>query len=280
MNLYNLKYFVDTVRLQSMTKAAELNNLSRPAISQAIQKLEQDLDIKLLVHKRRTLEFTDAGTNLFKRSEPLLVQIDDLKKDLKSSNGPVFGEFKIGSSRSLATFNLPPVMSRIKKLFANVDFKVQLANSEVLVEKLAQREIDIAYFIGDETLSDFKNVVIKRGSFCLLKPKNFDAEKIEYAITERRPETERLRVLFERNFSKSLPVFSEIQSWDAIWTWVNEGICGGLVPDFMLESKPKNSRNFEVVLPKVFPYEIKALFPKTKINSPVTKEFVNLLSTS
>lgn len=278
MNLYNLKYFVDTVRLQSMTKAAELNNLSRPAISQAIQKLEQELDTKLLVHKRRTLEFTDAGTNLFKRSEPLLVQIDDLKNDMKSSKGPVFGEFKVGSSRSLATFNLPPVMSQIKKSFANVDFKVQLANSDVLVEKLSQREIDIAYFIGDETLSDFKNVVIKRGSFCLLKPKNLNIEKLEYAITERRPETERLRVLFERNFSKSLPVFSEIQSWDAIWTWVNEGICGGLVPDFMLESKPKSSRNCEVVLPKVFPYEIKVLFPKTKINSPVTKEFVNLLS--
>ncbi|MBK7962908.1 MAG: hypothetical protein IPK04_17965 [Bdellovibrionales bacterium] len=152
-----------------------------------------------------------------------------------------------------------------------------LANSEVLVEKLDQREIDFAYFIGDDSLSAFKNVVVKRGSFCLLKPKKLDASKIEYAITERRPETERLRVIFERNFSMGLPVFSEIQSWDAIWTWVNEGVCGGLVPDFMLESKPKNLRNFEVILPKVFPYEIKALFPKGKTNSPVTKEFLDLL---
>lgn len=40
LNLSALKYFLDTVETKSLTKAADLNHVSRPAISQAILRLE------------------------------------------------------------------------------------------------------------------------------------------------------------------------------------------------------------------------------------------------
>ena len=273
-NLYGLKYFADAARFGSMTKAAELNYLTRPAISIAIQKLEDEMGTPLLNHKKRSFELTSAGLALFKKSESILLQAQDLKTGLKLSKDLIAGDFNIGSSRTLATFNFPKGLVKLRKQYPLVDFKIHLANSSALVQKLENREVDMAYFIGDDHLDEFKSVVVSRGHFCLVKPKYLDERSLQYAISERRPETERARTLFERKFGEEMPVFAEVHSWDAIWTWVNEGLCGGLVPDFLFTSKPLRQRNCEVVIAKVFPYEVKAMFSKARAQHPIVKSFL------
>lgn len=275
MNLFNLKCFVDAARAGSMTVAADLNHLSRPAISHAIQKLEDDLGVSLVEHRRRSFVLTQKGILLLKRSEPLFHQVEQLRSELRTSDGQLHGTFRIGSSRTLATFNLSPIIAKMKKQFPNIEFVVQLANSENLIQGLTDRKFDLIFFIGDENISECKQVVVDRGHFCLIKPSQSSSENTQYAITERRPETERLKALYERQFSKPLSVFAEVQSWDAIWNWVSAGICGGLIPDFMLSSKKTNDRKYEVVLPKVFPYEIKIMYSKHKSDNPLIKYFVN-----
>jgi DNA-binding transcriptional LysR family regulator len=275
MNIQNLKYFIDSARFKSMTKAADLNHLSRPAVSQAIQKLEQELGVKLLVHKRRSFELTQAGLTLLKRSEALFAHIEDTKAAVKDEAGPLIGEYRIGSARTLANFALHASVAKMRSKFPQVDFKIELLNSQSLIEKLENRELDAAFFVGDETLSGFKQIVVGRGSFCLVKPKRMKTEDVAFAITERRPETERLKVLFERHFNSPLPVFAEIPSWDAIWAWANKGVCGGLVPDFLIEHS--NSKELSIVFEKVFPYEIKAMFPRNKSTHPIVSTFIQSL---
>jgi DNA-binding transcriptional LysR family regulator len=280
MNLYNLKYFLDSARMGSMTKAAEFNHLSRPAISHAIRNLEQELSLKLLVHKRRSFELTQAGITLLKKSDAIFVEIENLKSALKSSNEHVMGDFRIGSARTLASFTLQNTLKKMRKKHPHVDFKISLEQSEVLIKKLAQREIDIAFFIGDENLNGFKQKVIARGNYCLMRPKTLSATNTSYALTEKRSETERVKILFEREYSLPLPIFAEIPSWDVIWTWMNQGVSGGLVPDFLLKAKPQDAKNLSIVFPKVFPYEIKVMFPQSKANNPLIKTFLESIEVS
>lgn len=276
MNLYNLKIFADAARLGSMTKASELNNLSRPAVSQAIKKLEIELGVDLLVHQRRFVELTQSGRLLLKKSEDLLSEAEKIALLLRQGKGPLVRDFKIGSSRTLATFNLPTVLGRLRTEYPDVSLKVQMANSGALIKKLENREIDLAFLVGDETLEDSKQTVVGRGHFVLVKPKDKKEDDTSYALTEKRTETKRVKVLYERSHGKKLPVFAEIHSWDAIWHAVNEGICGGLVPDFLLTSKaPKGSTGYSIVIPKVFPYEIKAIHLASKANDPLIKSFIS-----
>jgi DNA-binding transcriptional LysR family regulator len=281
MNLYNLKIFADTARLASMTKSAELNNLSRPAVSQAIKKLEIELGVELLVHQRRFVELTQSGRLLLKKSEDLLSEAEKITFLIRHGQVPMVRDFKIGSARTLATFNLTKVLGELRSEYPDVSLQVHMANSGALIRKLENREIDIAFMIGDETLEDSKQTVVGRGHFVLVKPKDKKEEHVTYALTEKRPETERARVLFERTTGRSLPVFAEIHSWDAIWHSVNEGICGGLVPDFLFTSKPARSNlAYSVVLPKVFPYEIKVIHLGSKANDPLVKSFIALFKKS
>lgn len=274
MNIQNLKYFTDAARLRSITKSADLNNISRPAVSQAIQKLEQELGVKLLVHKRRSFELTQAGLTLLKKSDALFSKIEETAAAVKA-NVPVAGEFRIGSARTLATFSLYKAISKLKADFPEINIKVNLQKSEHLIEMLENRELDVALFIGDEVLNGFKQIVVGRGHFCLVRPRHTKTEDISFAISEKRPETERLKILFERHFSKELPVFAEIPSWDSIWEWICQGECGGLIPDFLLRNV--ETSQLAIVFEKVFPYEMKVIFSKTKSNHTLISTFVNSL---
>ncbi|WP_293269128.1 LysR family transcriptional regulator, partial [Neptunomonas sp.] len=47
MNNKQLRYFNEVANQQSFSKAAEVLHVAQPAISMSIQKLEQELDLKL-----------------------------------------------------------------------------------------------------------------------------------------------------------------------------------------------------------------------------------------
>lgn len=276
MNLISLKYFYDSARLGSMTKAADLNHISRPAISQAIMKLEEEIGSKLLNHKRRGFELTDGGRVLLENAERIFTQVESVKSQLLAK-GPISGKLRIGSARTLATFGLQRSLSEFRKKYKEVSFNVRIENSQRLIQLLINREIDLAVLIGDDVEPGYKQEMLGRGHFCLVKPKNISDHSALYALTEKRPETDRVRVIYERKFAKPLQVFAEISSWDAIWTWIRSGICGGLIPDFLLESENTNIKNISVVIDKVLPYEIKVMYPESRSFDPIIRAMLSCL---
>ena len=61
----NLRIFITAAELESLTDAAKKLYVSQPAISQAIRKLEEELDVKLFIrNKRSSLKLTDAGRDI------------------------------------------------------------------------------------------------------------------------------------------------------------------------------------------------------------------------
>ncbi len=61
----NLRIFITAAELESLTEAAKKLYVSQPAISQAIRKLEEELNVKLFIrNKRSKLILTDAGKDI------------------------------------------------------------------------------------------------------------------------------------------------------------------------------------------------------------------------
>lgn len=61
MNLNHLKYFVALANLGSVTKVAEENYVSQPAVSKMIKQLETELGVKLFDRDGRTIKLNEAG---------------------------------------------------------------------------------------------------------------------------------------------------------------------------------------------------------------------------
>ena len=80
MLLRQLDYFIKVVDNQSFTKAADAAFISQSAVSQQIQALEQELDVKLLKRHNRSFSLTSAGNYLYRHGPALLAAADQLKK--------------------------------------------------------------------------------------------------------------------------------------------------------------------------------------------------------
>ncbi|MCG2879067.1 LysR family transcriptional regulator, partial [Obesumbacterium proteus] len=79
INLFELiKIFIEIVESGSFTRAAENLQIHRPAVTKALQQLEQHSGVRLLQRTTRQVNLTPEGEDFYQRSKPLLAQADDL----------------------------------------------------------------------------------------------------------------------------------------------------------------------------------------------------------
>ncbi len=79
-NIRHLRVFVETVRLSSVSEAADVCNLSQPAATQAISKLEADVGTSLLNRRKRYFGPTECGAVFARRAGKAL---EHLKRGAK-----------------------------------------------------------------------------------------------------------------------------------------------------------------------------------------------------
>ncbi len=90
MNLYHLKYFYDSARLGSLTKASQVNRVGQPAITKAIQNLESTLKKSLISHERNRFQLTEDGETVFRYCDRVFHSMEELKDALSKSRSKFF----------------------------------------------------------------------------------------------------------------------------------------------------------------------------------------------
>lgn len=61
MRSEQIKYFLEAAETGSMLQVAEKNFLTQPAVSTAISKLEEELEVTLLNRSKQGIQLTEAG---------------------------------------------------------------------------------------------------------------------------------------------------------------------------------------------------------------------------
>ena len=92
MDIRTLRYFVEVVRQQSFTRAAEKLFVTQPTISKMLKNLEDELNCTLLIRDGRKLLMTDTGQVVFERGLAILGEFRQLEAELSDINlmaGPI-----------------------------------------------------------------------------------------------------------------------------------------------------------------------------------------------
>lgn len=79
-----LRYFLEAARLQHMTKAAAKLHIAQPALTQAIHRLEAELEVPLFVPRGRGVVLTEYGMFLKERAQDILQSVDALRDEVSS----------------------------------------------------------------------------------------------------------------------------------------------------------------------------------------------------
>ncbi|PLS05368.1 LysR family transcriptional regulator [Neobacillus cucumis] len=142
MNIDHLEAFLYVVRLESIHKAAELLFLSQPTVTARIKTLEQDLGIELFLRRGRSLTLSEEGKSFIPYAEQIINTYQQGKKLLKKENHPE--EIVIGANIITSQYFIPFALPILKKQHPQLRFKFISVSNEALLEKLLQKQVDIA----------------------------------------------------------------------------------------------------------------------------------------
>ena len=122
-----MRAFVYTVKLGTLTRAAEALFLSQPTVSLQLQALERELGVSLLERRRRRINLTDAGEALYELARPLVEGWENLDRDFQAKvKGLQGGRLTIAAGSSTIQYLLPDLVRRYREQFPEV--QLQLAN--------------------------------------------------------------------------------------------------------------------------------------------------------
>jgi len=145
MNLSQLRIFYLTSKMGSLSKAAEELNITQPAVTKGIQRLQEYYEIKLFNRFGKKLVLTDAGIALHKIAEKIFdLEIhaeDTIREFLQQKQGHI----RIDASESFGSYYLPSVVNPVSKLHPNVRFSVNILPSELVVQNVVNLNNDIGF---------------------------------------------------------------------------------------------------------------------------------------
>ncbi len=149
MEDHRLKAFCLIVEMNSFSKAAEAKFITQSAMSHLIKNLENELGIKLLIRKGKTVVTTQPGKILYEHAQQILKQYKSMEDALYAAVHKVKGHLFIGASATVAKYLLPQVFYDFSKNYREVRINLSVSSTEKIINELHQGEIDIGIVEGN-----------------------------------------------------------------------------------------------------------------------------------
>ena len=119
ISLDDLRFVEALHRTGSMSAAARALNVTPPAISMRLKKLEAELGINLVVRNSRHTRFTSEGERLVAEAQALVTRIEALPGIMRADSGALTGNLRI-----VAPFGFGRAFSRRGFRLAEISFTV------------------------------------------------------------------------------------------------------------------------------------------------------------
>jgi DNA-binding transcriptional LysR family regulator len=153
MDFQKIIYFEAVARLSSFRKASEELHITQPSITNAIKRLEAELDVKLFLRDTRNVSLTEEGEALLKTAKTILAEWDKGAAELK----------RISHSRNWRLrLGIPPTLGAeiIRFLYCDFALKYPEANIELremgshwIAENIKKDELELGYMVLSPEMS-------------------------------------------------------------------------------------------------------------------------------
>jgi len=191
MTFNELRYVVAVAQERNFRRAAEKSFISQPALSLAIQKLEQELDIKIFERGKNDVTVTPVGAEIVEQAHRALEEVERIRELARQGKDQLASTLRLGIIYSVGPYMLPELVPELKKLAPGMTLEIEeniTANLEALLRNGKLDVIIIALPFGDagiltrplydepfEVVVDNHHRWAKRQS---IKPQELAAEKV------------------------------------------------------------------------------------------------------
>ncbi len=143
ITLQQLRSFCETVRLGSLTAAADSLGLARPTVWKQVHALEHHLGVQLVEPHTRGCQATEAGRSLAEIASPLVTGIGSIKQVLQSSRSPRELHLSVASSSRLLIEDLPTCVVECERRFPHIRLILNEMRADHVEAVVASMQADL-----------------------------------------------------------------------------------------------------------------------------------------
>ncbi|MEP7317712.1 MAG: LysR substrate-binding domain-containing protein, partial [Panacibacter sp.] len=147
MTFIQLEYIVAVDTLRHFAQAAAKCFVTQPTLSMQIQKLEEELGIKIFDRSKQPVLPTSSGAEIIEQARKILAERDVLTENIDAKKGIVNGELKVGVIPTIAPYLLPLFVPYFTKKFPHVKLIVTELTTELIVSRLREGKIDVGLLV-------------------------------------------------------------------------------------------------------------------------------------
>lgn len=147
LNLDQIRAFLAVVRLGGVHRASQVLNLTQPAVTARIKKLEESLGTPLFERLPSGLRPTKRGEMLIGYAEQFERVFDRVEANIVSKEG-VDTVLRLGASETIVQCWLPDLVAALHKIYPRLQVEINVDISLNLRAALLGREIDMAILLG------------------------------------------------------------------------------------------------------------------------------------
>ncbi|PHR96351.1 MAG: hypothetical protein COA68_15550 [Oceanobacter sp.] len=138
-----ISHFLAVVDNHTISRAAEVLNLTQPALSKSIKQLEDRLGVVLFERWPTGVKMTAYGEVLARRGRLIQREISHAVTELHSMKGGATGVIRIGAGLVWVQNYLPPVIADFLKARPGMEVELRTGVIDTLVPRLVSGDLDI-----------------------------------------------------------------------------------------------------------------------------------------
>lgn len=288
-----LEYIIALDTYRHFGKAAENCFITQPTLSMQINKLEDNLGVKIFDRSRQPVVPTELGSLILEQARKVVNEAKKMEEIIEDQKLEVSGTLKIGVIPTIAPYLLPLFAKSFMNKYPSINIQVQELLTEDTLAKIKSEAIDVGIVVGPLNDSAFREIPIYYEKF-LGYVHNTDLEPADKPISGKDLENSELWLLNEghcfreqvlnicqnRNFDNILNYQSG--SLEALKRMVDKQGGVTLLPELAtLDLSPKDSKKLRV-FKKPTPFRevslvMKRDFLKRRIIEALQKEIIDHL---
>jgi LysR family hydrogen peroxide-inducible transcriptional activator len=184
MTFTQLEYIVALDTFRHFSLAAEHCHVTQPTLSMQINKLEQELGVKLFDRSKQPVLPTEAGYGIIEQARKILADKEALLENIESKKGIINGELRIGIIPTLAPYLLPLFVNAFTLKYPQVRLRVIELTTQALLARLKEGRIDTGILVTPLQETGIREHVLFYEELVAYVSKNNKAFQKNYVLTK------------------------------------------------------------------------------------------------
>ena len=142
MNFQQLEYIIAVDNYRHFSEAAARSFVTQPTLSMMIQKLEDELGVKIFDRSKQPVIPTKAGEAVIAQARMVMQEASRMKEVIRELKGELKGELRLGIIPTVAPYLLPLFLTSFIQKYPLLKVKITEMTTSQIIEKLKLNLLD------------------------------------------------------------------------------------------------------------------------------------------